>query len=99
VAWLPCSLDGYHLPKGKWPLGHLPDMHAPPRPGPPCPRRRPSPALARCRLPALFRAIGEPWLWFGCLQPLIDELQRQLTRPVEPSSSPKRDEEETIGLI
>lgn len=78
--------DGYHLlPKGKMAaVVTWLELHAPPPPGPALPAEvnlLPQPAPDAAAYLALFRAIGEPWLWFGRLQLPIDELQRQLTRP------------------
>ncbi len=100
--------DGYHLlPKGKMAaVVTWLDMHAPPPPGPALPPEvnllaQPAPDAAAFL--ALFRAIGEPWLWFGRLQLPIDELQRQLTRGgVEVYHLIRQNEtreEETIGLL
>lgn len=78
--------DGYHLlPPGK--LAAVVtwlEMRSLPPPGPPLPPgvtlvAQPSPDASSYL--DLFRAIGEPWLWFGRLQMPLDELQRQLTAP------------------
>jgi len=60
------------------------EMHAPPPPGPALPPEvnlLPQPAPDAAVYLALFRAIGEPWLWFGRLQVTFEELQRRLTAP------------------
>lgn len=100
--------DGYHLlPKGKMAaVVTWLEMHAPPPPGPALPPAvelvaQPSPDAAVYL--ALFRAIGEPWLWFGRLQLPGEELQRQLTSEgVEVFFLLHRgetQEEEAIGLL
>jgi len=100
--------DGYHLlPKGKMAaVVTWLDMYAPPPPGPALPPgvqliAQPAPDAAAYL--ALFRAIGEPWLWFGRLQLTIDDLQHQLTRSgVEVFHLMRRGETqqgEAIGLL
>jgi len=77
--------DGYHLlPPGKMAaVVTWLEMRSRPQPGPALPPGfelvpRPSPEPAEYL--ALFRAIGEPWLWFGRLRSSPEELRGLLTQ-------------------